>query len=77
MVTIDADRFEKTFRRYSQIGRTDDDGLHRLTLTETDRNVYGICLSRILNRWGLIFVLTRSGTSSVVDQELIRMQPLC
>jgi len=39
MVTIDADRFEKTFRRYSQIGRTDDDGLHRLTLTETDRNV--------------------------------------
>jgi len=39
MVTIDADRFEKTSRRYSQIGRTDDDGLHRLTLTETDRNV--------------------------------------
>jgi len=39
MVIIDTDRFEETFRRYSQIGRTDADGLHRLTLTETDREV--------------------------------------
>lgn len=39
MVTIDTDRFEDTFRRYSQIGRTDADGIHRLTLTETDREV--------------------------------------
>jgi N-carbamoyl-L-amino-acid hydrolase len=37
MVTNDAKRLEETFRRYSQIGRTDADGLHRLTLTETDR----------------------------------------
>jgi N-carbamoyl-L-amino-acid hydrolase len=39
MVTIDAKRLEETFRRYSQIGRTDADGLHRLTLTETDQEV--------------------------------------
>jgi len=39
MVTIDTDRFGDTFRRYSQIGRTDADGIHRLTLTETDREV--------------------------------------
>jgi N-carbamoyl-L-amino-acid hydrolase len=39
MVTIDTDRFENTFRRYSQIGRTDADGLHRLTLTDTDKKV--------------------------------------
>lgn len=39
MLTINTERFEKTFRRYSQIGRTDADGLHRLTLTDTDRKV--------------------------------------
>lgn len=39
MVTIDVDRFEKTFHEYAQIGRTDADGLHRLTLTEPDREV--------------------------------------
>lgn len=39
MVTIDADRFEETFRDYSAIGATDAGGLHRLALTETDRAV--------------------------------------
>jgi len=76
MVTIDADRFEKTFRRYSQIGRTDDDGLHRLTLTETDRNVRDLFVED-LESLGLDIRIDGSGTSSVVDQELIRMQPLC
>jgi len=68
--------FEKTFRRYSQIGRTDDDGLHRLTLTETDRNVRDLFVED-LESLGLDIRIDGSGTSSVVDQELIRMQPLC
>jgi len=76
MVTIDADRFEKTFRRYSQIGRTDDDGLHRLTLTETDRNVRDLFVED-LESLGLDIRIDEIGETSVVDQELIRMQPLC
>ncbi|WP_255170971.1 Zn-dependent hydrolase [Natrononativus amylolyticus] len=39
MVTIDTNRLEETFERYSQIGRTENDGLHRLALTDADREV--------------------------------------
>lgn len=38
-VAIDADRFRKRFEAYSDIGRTDDDGLHRLALSDADRAV--------------------------------------
>lgn len=39
MVEIVAERFRETFEEYSEIGRTENDGLHRLTLTDTDRQV--------------------------------------
>ena len=39
VVDIDPERFEKSFETYSAIGATDDDGLNRLTLTDTDREV--------------------------------------
>jgi N-carbamoyl-L-amino-acid hydrolase len=45
MVTIDADRFEETFRRYSEIGRTDANGLHRLTLSAEDKEVRDLFVS--------------------------------
>jgi N-carbamoyl-L-amino-acid hydrolase len=34
---IDADRFRETFESYSEIGATADGGLHRLALTDADR----------------------------------------
>ncbi|MFB6270266.1 MAG: Zn-dependent hydrolase [Halobacterium sp.] len=36
-VAIDADRFRERFEAYSRIGATDDDGLHRLALSDADR----------------------------------------
>lgn len=39
MVSIDEDRFRDTFETYSEIGRTENDGLHRLTLSEADKQV--------------------------------------
>ena len=45
MVSIDSDRFEEAFHTYSQIGRTNADGLHRLSLTETDREVRDLFVS--------------------------------
>ena len=36
---IDTDRFEETFRAYSEIGRTENGGLHRLTLSDADKVV--------------------------------------
>ncbi|ADD07489.1 amidase (hydantoinase/carbamoylase family) (plasmid) [Natrialba magadii ATCC 43099] len=39
MAMIDPDRFRNTFETYSDIGRTDNDGLHRLTLTDADIRV--------------------------------------
>lgn len=39
MVTIDRERFRESFENYSRIGATDNDGLHRLTLTEADKRV--------------------------------------
>ncbi len=38
-VQIDAGRFEETFEEYSAIGATERGGLHRLTLTDADRDV--------------------------------------
>jgi len=37
MLQIDADRFRESFESYSEIGATDADGLHRLTLTDSDK----------------------------------------
>jgi len=37
VLRIDADRFRESFESYSEIGATDDGGLHRLTLTDSDR----------------------------------------
>ncbi len=37
VIDIDADRFRESFEAYSAIGATDAGGLHRLTLTEPDR----------------------------------------
>ncbi|RAW46959.1 Zn-dependent hydrolase [Halorubrum sp. 48-1-W] len=45
MVTIDPERFRETFERYSAIGRTDADGLHRLTLSEEDLEVRDLFVS--------------------------------
>lgn len=39
MTLVDIERFEETYEKYSEIGRTDQDGLHRLTLSETDAAV--------------------------------------
>lgn len=39
MVTIDTARFRDTFEAYSEIGRTENDGLHRLTLSDADGRV--------------------------------------
>ncbi|OIB58801.1 Zn-dependent hydrolase [Natrialba sp. SSL1] len=39
MTSIDAERFRNTFETYSDIGRTDNDGLHRLTLSDADVRV--------------------------------------
>jgi N-carbamoyl-L-amino-acid hydrolase len=38
-LSIDEDRFRRTFEEYSAIGATDDGGLHRLALTDADRRV--------------------------------------
>jgi len=37
MLQIDEDRFRESFESYSAIGATDDEGLHRLTLTNADK----------------------------------------
>jgi len=37
-VAIDADRFRERFEAYSEFGATDDDGLHRLALSDADRD---------------------------------------
>ncbi|MFA9427328.1 Zn-dependent hydrolase [Natronorubrum sp. A-ect3] len=39
MVSIDKDRLKNTFETYSEIGRTDKNGLHRLSLSKTDKKV--------------------------------------
>ncbi|WP_135806360.1 Zn-dependent hydrolase [Halorussus marinus] len=39
MLQIDADRFRESFESYSEIGATDDGGLHRLALTDADERV--------------------------------------
>lgn len=39
MLTIDADRFRDSFERYSEIGATENGGLHRLALSDEDRAV--------------------------------------
>jgi len=39
MISIDETRFRETFDDYSDIGATEDDGLHRLSLTDADREV--------------------------------------
>jgi N-carbamoyl-L-amino-acid hydrolase len=78
MVTIDADRFKKTFRSYSKIGRTDADGLHRLTLTETDRKVRDLFVEDLeslgldirIDEIGNIFG-RRGGTNPDADPVLI------
>jgi beta-ureidopropionase / N-carbamoyl-L-amino-acid hydrolase len=45
MVTVDTERFEETFRQYSEIGRTEKNGLHRLTLSPEDRDVRDLFVS--------------------------------
>lgn len=37
MVTIDPERFRESFETYSRIGATENDGLHRLTLSDADK----------------------------------------
>ncbi|MFC4438504.1 MULTISPECIES: Zn-dependent hydrolase [Natrialbaceae] len=39
MISIDEGRFRETFERYADIGRTENGGIHRLALTETDGRV--------------------------------------
>jgi len=36
-VTIDPERFRESFERYSRVGATDHGGLHRLALSDADR----------------------------------------
>lgn len=45
MVEIDPERLERTFDRYAEIGATDDGGLHRLALTDADREVRDLLVS--------------------------------
>mgnify|MGYP002761316079 FL=1 len=39
MASIDPDRLESAFEAYSAIGRTENDGLHRLALSEADARI--------------------------------------
>lgn len=39
MLTIDDDRFREAFEEYSAIGATENDGLHRLALTDADKAI--------------------------------------
>lgn len=47
VVSINPDRFEATFEEYSAIGATDRNGLHRLTLTDTDREVRDLFVEQL------------------------------
>ncbi|QHS17681.1 Zn-dependent hydrolase [Halopenitus persicus] len=44
-IEIDPDRFRRSFEEYSAIGATDNDGLHRLTLTDEDAAVRDLFVS--------------------------------
>ena len=39
MVTIDAERFRRSFETYSEVGATEGGGLHRLALSDADRRI--------------------------------------
>jgi len=39
VITVNEDRFRESFDEYSEIGATENDGLHRLTLTDADKVV--------------------------------------
>lgn len=45
MVEIDPERLERTFERYAEIGATDGNGLHRLALTDADREARDLLVS--------------------------------
>jgi N-carbamoyl-L-amino-acid hydrolase len=78
MLTIDSDRFRERFERYSDVGATEDGGLHRLALTDADRRVRDrfradleeIGLDVRVDRIGNIFG-RRDGTVSDADSVLI------
>ncbi len=45
MVNVDTKRFEETFRQYSEIGQTENNGLHRLALSPEDKEVRDLLVS--------------------------------
>lgn len=78
MLTIDESRFRESFEAYSEIGATEDGGLHRLTLTDADAAVrdrfvadlesvgLDVCIDRIGNIFG-----RREGSDPGADPVLI------
>ena len=78
MLEIDPHRLRDSFERYSDIGRTENEGLHRLTLTEEDREVRNLFINDLeklglevrIDEVGNIFG-RREGTHSDADPLLI------
>lgn len=46
-IDIDAERFRETFETYSDIGATEDGGLHRLTLSDEDREARDLLMEHM------------------------------
>ena len=51
MVTLDTERFEETFQAYSQIGRTENDGLHTNRSQYHTDNRYFIAVKYLGVKW--------------------------
>jgi N-carbamoyl-L-amino-acid hydrolase len=64
MLAIDDDRFREAFEEYPAIGATENDGLHRLALTDADKAVRDRFVED-LETPGWTFGSTASETSSV------------
>jgi N-carbamoyl-L-amino-acid hydrolase len=78
MLRIDNDRFREAFEEYSAIGATENDGLHRLALTDADKTVRDrfveyletLGLDVRIDRIGNVFG-RRQGTDDDADPVLI------
>jgi N-carbamoyl-L-amino-acid hydrolase len=77
-LTIDADRFRRSFEAYSEIGATENDGLHRLALSDADAtardrfvdDLQALDLAVTIDEMGNVFG-RREGTDPDADPVLI------
>jgi N-carbamoyl-L-amino-acid hydrolase len=78
MLTLDRDRFRETFERYAAVGATEAGGLHRLALSDADREIRDLFVSDLraldldvwVDRVGNIFG-RREGTDPDADPVLL------